>query len=46
MGKDFGAELAAQAGLSSLVTAGPFRGGCAVGAIEGYPVVAGCWQKS
>jgi hypothetical protein len=46
MGKDFGAELAAQIGLNSLVATGPFRGGCAVGAIDGYPLVAGVGKRA
>jgi hypothetical protein len=44
--KNFGAELARQIGLATLATMAPFRGGCAVGAIEGYPVVAGLAKRA
>ena len=45
MANDLGAKLAAHLGLTAVATTGPFRGGSAVGAIEGYPVVAGVGKK-
>jgi hypothetical protein len=45
MAKDLGAELAGQIGLTRFATTAAFRGGCAVGAIEGYPVVAGLGKR-